>query len=107
MKPKDVMVFCPQSIEDKPLCGNRAYFKGTVLAEGSNIPEAEIYIGRIQMLTEIRPKFAVSGISRLSRGRKSFVNMQSVVTQNFDIEKESSGAKGIIWNHGKKCKQGS
>lgn len=38
--------------------------------KGSNIQEAEIYIGRIQMLTEIRPKFAVSGISRLSRGRK-------------------------------------
>ena len=33
MKPKDVMVFCPQSIEDKPLCGNRAYFKENVLAE--------------------------------------------------------------------------
>ena len=33
--------------------------------------------------------------------------MQSVITQNFDIEKESSGAKGIIWNHRKKCKQDS
>ncbi len=33
MKPKDVMVFCPQSIEDKPLCGNRAYFRRTEPAE--------------------------------------------------------------------------
>ena len=47
---------------------------GRILGEpscrkGNSTPEAEIYIGHIRTLTEIRPKFAVSGINRLSKGK--------------------------------------